>query len=81
MALWGAILVGSADNFLRPRLISGRAQISTLPVFFGVMGGLAAFGPIGLFAGPLLIALALALLGFVEEKDPSAGRKAETNGG
>jgi predicted PurR-regulated permease PerM len=67
MLLWGAVLVGSADNFLRPRLISGRAQISTLPVFFGVIGGLAAFGPIGLFVGPLVIALALALIGFVEE--------------
>jgi predicted PurR-regulated permease PerM len=59
LLLWGALL--------KPRLISGRAQISTLPVFFGVIGGLAAFGPIGLFAGPLVIALALALLGFVEE--------------
>jgi predicted PurR-regulated permease PerM len=67
MLLWGAVVVGSVDNFLRPRLISGRAQISTLPVFFGVMGGLAAFGPIGLFVGPLVIALALALLGFAEE--------------
>jgi predicted PurR-regulated permease PerM len=67
MLLWGALLVGSVDNFLRPRLISGRAEISTLPVFFGVMGGLAAFGPIGMFVGPLVIALALALLGFAEE--------------
>jgi predicted PurR-regulated permease PerM len=67
MLLWGALLVGSVDNFLRPRLISGRAQISTLPVFFGVMGGLAAFGAIGLFVGPLIIALALALVGFAEE--------------
>jgi predicted PurR-regulated permease PerM len=67
MLLWGALLVGSVDNFLRPLLISGRAQISTLPVFFGVMGGLAAFGPIGIFVGPLIIALALALLRFAEE--------------
>ena len=67
MLLWGAVLVGSVDNFLRPRLISGRAEISTLPVFFGVMGGLAAFGAIGMFVGPLIIALGLALLGFVEE--------------
>jgi len=74
MLLWGAVLVGSADNFLRPRLISGRAQISTLPVFFGVMGGLAAFGPIGLFVGPLVIALALALLGFAEEPPTGKGR-------
>jgi predicted PurR-regulated permease PerM len=74
MFLWGAILVGSIDNVLRPRLISGRAEISTLPIFFGVVGGVAAFGPIGLFLGPLVIALALALLGFVEEGEvPAAG--------
>ncbi|HKF44005.1 MAG TPA: AI-2E family transporter [Thermoanaerobaculia bacterium] len=72
MLIWGAVLVGSIDNFLRPRLISGRAEISTLPVFFGVMGGLAAFGPIGMFVGPLVIALALALLGFAEEPPPPA---------
>jgi predicted PurR-regulated permease PerM len=67
MLLWGALFVGSVDNFLRPRLISGRAEISTLPVFFGVLGGMAAFGPIGLFVGPLVIALALAFVGFAEE--------------
>lgn len=73
LLLWGALLVGSVDNILKPRLISGRAQISTLPVFFGVIGGLAAFGPIGLFAGPLVIALALALLRFAEESaEPEA---------
>lgn len=72
MLLWGALLVGSIDNFLRPRLISGRAEISTLPVFFGVVGGVAAFGPIGLFVGPLVIALALALLGFIEESPATA---------
>jgi predicted PurR-regulated permease PerM len=53
-------------------LISGRAEISTLPIFFGVVGGVAAFGPIGLFLGPLVIALALALLGFVEEGEVPA---------
>lgn len=67
LLLWGALLVGSVDNFLRPRLISGRAEISTLPVFFGVLGGMAAFGAIGLFVGPLVIALALAFVGFAEE--------------
>jgi predicted PurR-regulated permease PerM len=67
LAVWGALLVGSADNVLRPLLISGRAQISTLPIFFGVVGGLAAFGMIGMFLGPVVIALALALLRSAEE--------------
>ncbi len=64
LAVWGALIVGSSDNVLRPMLISGRARISTLPVFFGVLGGIAAFGPIGMFLGPVVLALALALLRF-----------------
>jgi predicted PurR-regulated permease PerM len=67
LTVWGAVVVGSSDNFLRPLLISGRAQISTLPIFIGVVGGLAAFGMIGMFLGPVLIALALTLLRFAEE--------------
>lgn len=70
---WGAIVVGTADNVLRPLFISGRAEISTLPVFFGVLGGVGAFGPIGLFLGPVIIALALALLRFAEESPEDAG--------
>jgi predicted PurR-regulated permease PerM len=78
LTLWGLLIVGTADNFLRPLLISGRAQISTLPVFLGVIGGLAAFGAIGLFLGPLLIALALALLRFAEERPAEASHVRET---
>ena len=52
MAAWGVIVVGSVDNFLRPILISGRVEVPTLAVFIGVMGGLSAFGFIGLFLGP-----------------------------
>jgi len=67
MLVWGGVVVGLADNFLRPIFISGRAEIATLPVFIGVIGGLAAFGAIGLVLGPLVIALALALFRFAEE--------------
>lgn len=67
MLVWGGVVVGLADNFLRPIFISGRAEIATLPVFIGVIGGLAAFGAIGLVLGPLMIALALALIRFAEE--------------
>jgi predicted PurR-regulated permease PerM len=64
---WGAGVVSSADNIVRPLFISGRAQISTLPVFLGLLGGVSAFGPIGLVVGPVVIALTLALLGFAAE--------------
>jgi len=74
LALWGIVGVSSADNFLRPILISGRAQISIVVVFVGVLGGLAAFGLVGLFVGPVILSLALALIdgGVGEEKPPSA---------
>lgn len=67
LAVWAVGVVGLADNFLRPIFISGRAQISTLPVFVGAIGGVAAFGPIGLFIGPIVIALVLAIIRFAEE--------------
>jgi len=67
LAVWGVAVVTSADNVLRPRLIAGRAQISTLPVLLGLMGGVGAFGPIGMALGPVVVALALALLRFAEE--------------
>jgi len=58
---WGALIVGLADNWFKPMIISGRSEMNTLPVFFGVMGGLAAFGFLGLFLGPIVVALGIAV--------------------
>jgi predicted PurR-regulated permease PerM len=63
---WGLLLAG-LDNVLRPVLISGRARISALAVFLGVLGGIPAFGAIGVIAGPVVLCLALALIEFAEE--------------
>ena len=59
LAAWGLLIVGLADNWFKPMIISGRSDLNTLPVFFGVLGGLAAFGFLGLFVGPLVIALGI----------------------
>jgi predicted PurR-regulated permease PerM len=67
LTLWGTFLVGLIDNLLKPFLISGRAHVPTLAVFLGVIGGLAAFGPIGMFLGPVLLAVTIVLLRFAEE--------------
>jgi predicted PurR-regulated permease PerM len=64
IAIWGIVIVSSVDNFLRPFLISGRAEVPTLAVFIGVMGGLAAFGFVGLFVGPIVLGLLVALFRF-----------------
>jgi predicted PurR-regulated permease PerM len=66
MLAWG-LLISGLDNVLRPWLISGRARISALAVFIGVLGGISAFGTIGLIAGPVVLSLALALVEFAEE--------------
>jgi predicted PurR-regulated permease PerM len=69
---WG-LMLGGMDNVLRPLLISGRARISPLAVFVGVLGGIPAFGAIGIIAGPVVLSLVLALVEFAEEtrQDPA----------
>ena len=62
LALWTVLVVSSVDNVLRPLIISGQARIPFLMVFFGVIGGLASFGVIGLFVGPVLLSVAYTLL-------------------
>lgn len=68
LAIWCMVVVGAVDNFLRPMLISGRAEVPTLAVFVGVMGGLSAFGFIGLFLGPIVLGLLVALFRFESEE-------------
>lgn len=55
-------IAGTIDNFLRPALLSGRTRLDGLSVFISVLGGIAAFGMIGLVLGPIIFAMALALL-------------------
>lgn len=62
LAAWGAGLIGTLDNLLYPVLVGKRIQMHTLPVFLSIIGGLLVFGAVGLILGPLLFALAVALL-------------------
>ena len=61
LLVWGAIVVSWTDHIVRPFLISREAQIPFLVVMFGVLGGLAAFGLVGLFVGPVILAVLLAI--------------------
>ena len=65
LAVWGLAVVVLVDNFLRPLFISGRTRMHALLVFFGVLGGMMAFGVAGLFLGPLLITVLLFLLDII----------------
>jgi len=70
MAAWGLVIVVAAvDVFVRPLVVAGRVEVPFLPVFLGVLGGLEAFGPIGIFLGPVLIALTLELARTIERRN------------
>jgi predicted PurR-regulated permease PerM len=71
LLVWGGIIT-TIDNFLRPWLVSGRAEVGAVTVFIGVLGGVSAFGPIGIFLGPLVLSLALALVRFTLESRQAA---------
>jgi predicted PurR-regulated permease PerM len=62
LVAWGALVIGMIDNVLRPRLVGKRAKLHELIIFFSVLGGLQVFGVLGLFVGPVVAAIALALV-------------------
>jgi predicted PurR-regulated permease PerM len=59
---WGALVVGSTDNLLRPRLYGTRMALHPLLVFLSMFGGLAVFGMMGLLVGPLVASLFMAMV-------------------
>lgn len=65
---WGAGVVGLADNFIRPLVISEQMQFHPFYVFLALLGGIQAFGIVGLFVGPVALALAQALFGLIREE-------------
>ncbi len=61
LALWGTLVISWVDNLIRPIVISGATKIPFIIIFIGVLGGLTAFGFIGLFIGPVVLAIGLAV--------------------
>jgi len=85
---WGTVLlivtivVGTLDNFLRPILIKKGANLPLLLVFTGVVGGLISFGLIGIFIGPVVLAVAYTLLlAWINEQPEGAGPDEAVNVG
>ncbi|HZJ55855.1 MAG TPA: AI-2E family transporter [Myxococcaceae bacterium] len=61
MIAWGILVVGLIDNVVKPLFIKGGVEMHGAVVFFALIGGLAAFGPVGLIAGPLVVAFFIAI--------------------
>lgn len=75
LLIWAVTVVHPVDNVLRPYLIGGRVKLSTLYVFFALLGGLKTFGALGVFVGPLILAMNVALFRFLREQKTAAGWK------
>jgi predicted PurR-regulated permease PerM len=67
LVLWGALFVSSVDNFIKPLFIGGRAKLPTLLLLFSILGGLQAYGFMGIFLAPVVLALLLAFVDIYRE--------------
>lgn len=61
LTAFGTCVIGLADNFIRPYVVSGRVDMHPLLVFVALLGGVQAFGFLGLFIGPATVSLAMAV--------------------
>jgi predicted PurR-regulated permease PerM len=84
IVVWGLVVIGGADNLLRPRLVGKKIKMHDLLVFFSVLGGLQVFGFLGVLLGPVVVAIATSLLEVVidfGDGEPTAAVPAAPGGG
>jgi len=62
LVIWGVLVVSTIDNVVRPWAMKGGAQLPAIPLLFAVLGGLQAFGFIGLVIGPLVFSLLMSII-------------------
>lgn len=63
LTLWGLLVVQTIDHFVRPWVMRGKSQLPAIPLLFSVLGGLHAFGFVGLVIGPLVFSLLMTIVG------------------
>jgi len=71
LVAWGVLVIGTIDNFLRPRLVGEKTKLHELFIFFSVLGGLKVFGVLGIVLGPVVLAITLALLDVFRQAERS----------
>lgn len=80
LVLWSVILVAGSDNVIRPLIISGSSDASTVLVFVGLLGGIGFFGFAGIFMGPLVLTLVATLLQYSDSEVPRPSSPQATAG-
>jgi predicted PurR-regulated permease PerM len=68
LAIWAVIVVSTADGIIRGSVISGRVKTNSLLITLSLMGGLAVFGPIGFFVGPVTVVVFASLIRILREE-------------
>lgn len=79
LVVWGTIVIGMVDNFLRPKLVGEKTRLHELLIFFSVLGGLQVFGVLGLVLGPVVVAITLALLEVFRQAERTTTDAASTS--
>ena len=62
LIVWGALVISTIDNLLRPKLVGNQTRLHELFIFFSVLGGISVFGLLGIVLGPVVLAITLGLL-------------------
>lgn len=68
LGAFGFLIVSNADNVLRPFIIGTRVQLHPMAIFFSLLGGVLALGPVGIMMGPVLLTLLLAIQEIIRER-------------
>ena len=68
LAVYGAAIVSQADNFVKPMLLRGRANLHPLLALLSILGGVQALGPVGIVVGPMLVVFLQTLLNILHRE-------------
>ncbi|OGV57000.1 MAG: hypothetical protein A2X45_12485 [Lentisphaerae bacterium GWF2_50_93] len=68
LVMWGVLIIAPIESFLYPILVGRRLKLHDALVFIALLGGMFAFGPVGLFIGPAILALTLGLISLWKER-------------
>ena len=77
--LWGVLVISAADNIIRPWVVSGKVELHPLILLFFILGGVEAFGFIGLFIGPVVASVLAVLYTMFREELPSEKNSESTS--
>lgn len=76
--VWGTVVISTCDNFIRPWVVSGKVELHPLVLLFFILGGVQAFGFLGLFLGPVIASVLSALFSIFREEMAASSAEARS---